>query len=103
MRETWRSDDQAEAPPLPAALVSRGRKNLVRREKDRSGQKLGYVYFEEEPGRRSASKLLTKDEARRIAANVAKLPENRAITGENHARGIALASSAIPGLFGQLF
>ena len=41
---------------------------------DRSGQKLAYVYFEEEPGRRSAAKLLTKDEARRIAVNMAKLP-----------------------------
>jgi hypothetical protein len=43
--------------------------------KGASGQKLGYFYYEEEAGRRSAAKMLTKDEARRIAANVAKLLE----------------------------
>ncbi len=42
--------------------------------RDHNGQKLAYVYFEEEPGRGSAAKLLTRDEARWIAANIAKLP-----------------------------
>jgi len=31
--------------------------------------------IEDAPGRRSAAKLLSKDEARRITANIAKLPE----------------------------
>jgi hypothetical protein len=43
--------------------------------RDANGQALAYVYFEEEPGRRTAAKLLTKDEARSLAANIAKLPE----------------------------
>jgi hypothetical protein len=30
---------------------------------DSAEQKLAYVYFEDEPGRRSAAKLLSKDEA----------------------------------------
>ena len=43
--------------------------------RDTNGQALGYFFFEEEPGRHAAAKLLTKDEARRMAANSAKLQE----------------------------
>jgi hypothetical protein len=31
--------------------------------RDHNGQQLAYVYFEDEPGRRSVAKLLTRDEA----------------------------------------
>jgi len=36
--------------------------------RDATGRRSLYVYFEEEPGRRSAAHLLTRDEARRINA-----------------------------------
>ena len=43
--------------------------------RDANGQQIAYIYYECEPGRRSAAKLLTKDEARRVSVNIAKLPE----------------------------
>ena len=45
--------------------------------KDLNGQALAYMYFEKESRHRHRrrSELLTRDEARRIAAIFAKLPE----------------------------
>ena len=43
--------------------------------RDHNGQQLAYVYFEDKPGRRSATELLARDEARRIAVNIATLAE----------------------------
>jgi hypothetical protein len=42
--------------------------------RDHKGQALAYVSFKDEPG---VVNLLTRDEARRIAANIAKLPDLR--------------------------
>jgi hypothetical protein len=60
--------------PLPAAL-DRWETDACFIVPDATEQALAYVYCEEEPGRRAAARLLTRDETRRIAANIAKLPE----------------------------
>jgi hypothetical protein len=58
--------------PPPSTVEEKDTCFIVR---DKNRHALAYVYFEIEQGRRAAAYLLTKDEARRIAANIAKLPE----------------------------
>jgi hypothetical protein len=43
--------------------------------KDATGQSIAYVYARETKTQADAAKVLTMDEARRIASNIAKLPE----------------------------
>ena len=70
----WAFEDRgvtARRFPQPWSAEDNGACFIV---KDKNGQPIAYVYYEEEADRRSAAKLLTRDEARRIAANIAKLP-----------------------------
>jgi hypothetical protein len=43
--------------------------------RDANKQAFAFVYCENGPGRRAAASLLTRDEARRIAPNITRLPE----------------------------
>jgi hypothetical protein len=53
-------------------VAYRGISYIVR---DANNFPVAYVYFESERGKRAAANLMTKDEARKIATDIAKLPE----------------------------
>ncbi len=53
------------AEPIPGGFVV----------KDASGQALAYVYARETKAQAEIAKVLTMDEARRVASNIAKLPK----------------------------
>lgn len=69
--------DLAQSPDLPATslpwIVNELEACFV--VSDGIGQKIAFVYFAHEAERRANAKLFSKDEARRIAANMAKLPD----------------------------
>ena len=61
--------DRRFPPPWTVEKIPGG---LVVR--DANGQSLAYVYYRENDSDAHMAKVLTEDEARRIAANIAKLP-----------------------------
>jgi len=63
--EQWRLRSPCVVEDLANCFVVRAR----------GGQQLAYVYYEDDPRRRSIVKVLSRDQARRIAAAIAKLPE----------------------------
>jgi hypothetical protein len=65
--------DEGRVSAPPWSIEELGGECFVVR--DANGQALSYVYFDDDPHLREVSKRLTSDEARRIAANIAKLPD----------------------------
>jgi hypothetical protein len=59
--------------PAPwTAEEHRGISYIIR---DANNLPIAYIYFDAKPGPGSAAKMMTKDEARRIAAGIAEMPE----------------------------
>lgn len=63
---------ETERMPIPWTVVEHKESYEVR---DASGQALAYLYFEEETGRRRTTRRISKDMARRLASQIAKLPD----------------------------
>ena len=57
--------------PLPWVVQQRSTCFVV----NKTSQPLAYIHFEDKSGRLSPINQLTRDEARHIATNIAKLPE----------------------------
>jgi hypothetical protein len=57
-------------PPWTVEKIAGGLKVV-----DANGQSLAYVYSRDDPRAADIAGVLTEDEARRIAANIAKLPD----------------------------
>jgi hypothetical protein len=64
--------DRRFPPPWSVEEHTGGESFIIR---DANGQALCYLYFEDEPVRQMSMKRPSRDEARRIAANIAKLPD----------------------------
>jgi hypothetical protein len=60
-RRAWRSSGKSHMYRWPQSC-------------DANGQSLAYVYSRENPNDARMAKVLTEDEARRIASNIAELP-----------------------------